>query len=969
MEYSKIISSIWSRKIDFYDVLKFAAHYESANELPEAAVLYKTWIDRNIGSYNAVAYFNLGVIYFSLGDYERSAESYEAVKNINPNLLQARLNIGLVKEKLGLSQAACEEWMEVEKYADIQNKEHLEYLTSAFNNIGRLQEKNKIYDQANIYFNKSLALNPAQEDVLHHLVFVRARQCLWPVYEAPAGVDLCLMKESTSALAMVALSDDPEMQLSAAVRYASKKAPTEKNPLSKKENYGHKKIKIGYCSSDFCLHPVSMLMVEVLELHDRDRFEVFGFCWSRDDGSALRTRVVDAFDHYIPIHGLSDEAAAKKIRELEIDILIDLQGQTAGARMNILAWRPAPIQITYLGLPATTGIDSIDYMIADKFLIPDGAEKFYSEKIIYMPDVYQASDRKRVHTLAPSRKECGLPDEGFIFCSFNNNYKYTEDVFQVWLRILNRVPGSVLWLLSDNEWAEKNLRTRLVASGIDSERLVFAERALPEDYLARYQLADLFLDTYPFNGGTTANDVLWMGLPLLTMSGRTFASRMAGALLTAAKLPELITFNLLEYENKAVELALNKSKLRKIKTKIANLGKKTKLFDMDKFIISYEERLEEILNGLSLSSTCALNIFEVISIAEKYQNEGDFSGAKKIYEDWMLDKDGEEYFWVASFNLAVLWDREGDFSKAKEVFDNILKEKGDVNGVKNILESTNYKNLIVKADTCAAKSHVKFTVIIPTHQRSNLLKRALLSIKSQKIPQGCSVEVIVIADVHNVETDKICSDFLEADDIYMVRTGACGPAESRNWGLDKASGDMVMFLDDDDAWCENFIWNLLASAAFDIHQPVYMNCIVVNEIRTEEATQSISEVSLDLSGKLTEEIFVKNQIQPSCYIIPSKLAKSIRFDPQMKAYEDWDYFLQVFSISKPRHLPVLGSRIHEVHQGASDRRGAGDNAKGWNAVLDYLYVYKKNPAPMMEIKNKRSDFLRCVGIDIPADCL
>jgi predicted O-linked N-acetylglucosamine transferase (SPINDLY family) len=277
-----------------------------------------------------------------------------------------------------------------------------------------------------------------------------------------------------------------------------------------------------------------MLTVELFELHDRDNFEVYGFDWSREDGSALRQRVIQAMDHFERIHGLSDEAAAQLIRKHEIDILVDLQGQTLGARANMLAYRPAPIQITYLGLPATTGLPFIDYVIADRFLIPEAAAANYSEKPLYMPDIYQVSDRQRLSAQPPTRASCGLPEDGFVFCSFNNNSKFTPDMFHAWMNILRQVPGSVLWLLADNPWAKENILREALANGVEEDRLIFAPRVSPEDYLARYAVADLFLDTYPFNAGTTANDALWMGLPVLTRAGQTFASRMAGALLTAA---------------------------------------------------------------------------------------------------------------------------------------------------------------------------------------------------------------------------------------------------------------------------------------------------------------------------------------------------------------------------------------------------------------------------------------------------
>jgi predicted O-linked N-acetylglucosamine transferase (SPINDLY family) len=339
-------------------------------------------------------------------------------------------------------------------------------------------------------------------------------------------------------------------------------------------------------------------MAELFELHNHTDFEIFGYCWSPEDGSALRQRVISAMDQFHRIHGLSDEDAAQLIRSHEIDVLIDLQGQTSGARPNMLALRPAPIQVTYLGLPATTGLPSIDYVIADRFLIPEETAPLYSEKPLYMPDIYQVSDRKRGVGLTPTRAQCGLPEDAFVFCSLNNNYKYTPEVFDVWMRILQRTPGSVLWLLSDNPWAQENIRKEAATRGVDGTRLLFADRVSPENYLARYACADLFLDTFPFNAGTTANDALWVGLPLLTLCGRAFASRMAGALLTAAGMAELISYTLAEYEEKAVTLGLNPAECKRLREQLKEVRATGVLFDTGRFAGNLEQRLQKLVAEL-----------------------------------------------------------------------------------------------------------------------------------------------------------------------------------------------------------------------------------------------------------------------------------------------------------------------------------------------------------------------------------
>jgi predicted O-linked N-acetylglucosamine transferase (SPINDLY family) len=590
-EFASLVTKAWRGEMDVVALLGAANALIGAAQGPLAAVLYRTWLERNRTPHNHLAYFNLGVLLFSEGDAEGAKEAYARALHLAPAFLQPRFNLGLTYERLGASDAAVAQWLWIESHASADDPEARPLLLLAMNNLGRHLEDRGRYAEALAFLTKSLRLEPLQPDVIHHWVFLRAKQCLWPVYEPLPGLSEATMREHTSALAMISLSEDPAQQLAAARRFVQHKVRLDVPRLAPDRPYGHRKLRIAYCSGDLCLHPVAMLTVELLELHDRERFEVYAFDWSREDGSALRQRVIDAVDHFERIHALSDEQAARLIREREIDILIDLQGQTLGARANMLAYRPAPLQITWLGLPATTGLPFIDHVIADRFLIPEGAEAFYSETPLYLPDVYQVSDRRRPHSAPPSRASCGLPDDAFVFCSFNNNYKITPEVFETWMNILRRVPGSVLWLLADNPWAQENLKREALARGVEASRLVFAGRALPPDYLARYAVADLFLDCYPFNGGTTANDALWMGLPVLTRSGRTFASRMAGALLTTAGLPELITTDLHAYEEKAVALASASQRCAALRRHLEQVRDSGVLFDTPRFVRQLEQAL------------------------------------------------------------------------------------------------------------------------------------------------------------------------------------------------------------------------------------------------------------------------------------------------------------------------------------------------------------------------------------------
>ncbi|POR49794.1 putative O-linked N-acetylglucosamine transferase (SPINDLY family) [Paraburkholderia eburnea] len=580
------------------DLVEYANRIGSAGLNDLAVVLYRAWLEHTDSPHKHLVWFNLGATYNEMGRLDDAKQAYKQSIELAPAFVQPRVSLGTLYERMGQPDAALAEWTWVARTTSDHDPINGPLRLLTLNNLGRLSEAQRKFADAKDWLGQSLALRPAQTDVLQHWAYLRARTCSWPVYAPWHDVDVSMMRASTSALAKISQTDDPAEQLAAARRYVEEKVDTTLPALADGLQYGHRKLRIGYLSSDYSLHPVSMLMVELFELHNRNDFEVYGYCWSPEDGSALRQRVIRSFDHYFRIDKLSDAEAARLIREHEIDILIDLQGQTAGARAHILAARPAPLQITYLGLPATTGFPFIDYVIADEYLIPPVLAPHYSEKMLYMPDVYQVSDRQRVIAPLPSRASCGLPETGTVFCSFNNNYKITPEMFDVWSNILRRVPGSVLWLLSDNQWAEANLRSEALARGIEPERLVFATRASSSDFLARMAIADVFLDTFPFNAGTTANDALWAGLPVLTRVGRAFASRMAGALLTAAGLPELITDNVQDYEDKAVALAEAPQERLRLREALARVKAEGVLFDTPRFARTLEQKFKELVAAL-----------------------------------------------------------------------------------------------------------------------------------------------------------------------------------------------------------------------------------------------------------------------------------------------------------------------------------------------------------------------------------
>lgn len=711
-DFASRIEAVWNRQVQFTEFVNWAE--ELAGRPALVVALYRTWLQRNDGPYAFAAWFNLGVVLASQEDSAGAGQAYEAALACNPGFVQARFNLGMACEQLGDSTAALKHWYAVEAEASSEQADQRVVRIQALNSIGRVQEQLRQYGPACEALEGSLLLDPAQPDVIHHLVFMRQRQCSWPIYAPVGDVDAEALRAGTSALAMLNISDDPQAQLGAALNYTRHKIPTGLPRLAPQRTYGHERIRVAYCSGDFCTHPVAMLTVELFELHDRERFETYAFCWSPDDGSALRQRIVNAVEHYIPVHGMSDERIAELIRQHEIDILVDLHGQTSGAKTAMLARRPAPIQITYLGLPATTGLPCIDYVIADRYLIPEEYAQFYSEKPLYMPDVYQVSDRQRQSSPAPDRRACGLPDDQFVFCSFNNNHKYTLEVFTTWMNILRSVPDSVLWLLADNPWAETNLRQAASGQGIDPRRLVFAGRAAPADYLGRFLLADLFLDTFPFNAGTTCNDALWMGLPVLTMSGRSFAARMAGALLTAAGLPELITGDPRAYEDRAVALAGDEPARRTLCEKLAQSRSDGPLFDTERFTRNLEDQYARLVGALASGvvhagavdtavpdvvsprnapasarkARCRGGVADIVAEAEWLQAQGDREGAIGAYRQWLAQTRSPDD-WPAWFNLGVLLNEAGDRAGACRAFQAVRTRQPAFAPVKAALASVN----------------------------------------------------------------------------------------------------------------------------------------------------------------------------------------------------------------------------------------------------------------------------------------
>ena len=592
-------------RMALHELMAAATVLQAAGSGDIAARLYQVWIEHAppaLQSLRHVACFNWGTLLSGLGqpDAAEAAEAaYRQALDAQPDFAPAQLNLGHTCERKGDPEAALAFWRAVfdNPAAALDHRLH------ALNNSARLLEMQRRYPPAEALMRRSLETRGEQPDVIQHYVHIRQKQCAWPHYLPVGDVSPNQLLLGTSLLATMGLSDDPALQLLAAQRFVHEKVPkpptVAMHTLAPKRDFSKdRRIRIGYLSGDLHMHAVGLLTPELFELHDRSRFEVYAFCWTPESNvpefQRQRQRILAAMDHHVRLAGVDDHTAARLIAQAGIDVLVDLQGLTSGARPAILGHRPAPVQVSYLGLPGTSALPGVDWMIADRFVMPEALLPYCTERPIYLPHCYQVSDRKREVAAKPERARYGLPDNAFVYCSFNNNHKFTPEVFSAWLRILCKVSGSVLWLLSDNDTCKQNMLNAAQAQGVAAERLIFAPRVPPAEYLARFQLADLMLDTFPFNAGTTASDALWMGLPIVTRAGRSYISRMAGSLLTAVGLPDLVTDNLADYEKLAVTLGQQPQRVASLKRYLAEHGRSSALFDLPQIVRDIETQFERL---------------------------------------------------------------------------------------------------------------------------------------------------------------------------------------------------------------------------------------------------------------------------------------------------------------------------------------------------------------------------------------
>ena len=558
---------------EFACLISKAERLQQQGKFEEAVAAYRAWTSTGLRPMVHAAWFNLGVLLTSIGQRNEAADAYRRAIALAPDFLEPRLNLGSLLESSGNHVEAIATWEAAVEQPTRANSHTLALQVQALNHMGRVLENIRQYPKAETALERSLALNPAQPDVIQHWVHLRQKQCKWPVLKTMPGLAVADLLKATSPLAMLAQTDEPSMQLLAANNFVTRKLPAQMKPLNRLESgvqppEADRRLRIGYLSGDLCVHAVGLLLAEVIEQHDREHFEVHAFDYTHDDGSDYQARLRAAFDHRHAIRSMPDDAAAQLIADCGIDVLVDLQGLSSGARPAILAMRPAPVQIGWLGFIGTSAMPWIDFILADRFSATAEMQECFSEKILAMDAPLLPRDSRREAGAMTSRAAQGLPEDKFVFASFNNAYKLNPQMFACWMEILQRVPNAVLWLLDDNPTATANLVREAELAGIEANRLIFAQRTGFADFIGRLQLADLFLDNHPYNAGSTARDALHAGLPMLTLSGKSLVSRMAGSLLLDADLPELVTFGHAAYVETAVSLAHNPVQMRHLRERM-----------------------------------------------------------------------------------------------------------------------------------------------------------------------------------------------------------------------------------------------------------------------------------------------------------------------------------------------------------------------------------------------------------------
>lgn len=539
------------------ELVEQAQLLENQGLIEQACVAYQLWLQANRHPHLAhAALFNLGALQQSLGQAQAALTTYQHCIERAPAFGQAYINLGLLQERVGQVEAALQTWSRYLGQRLLKTQPDTELQCTALNHIGRVQESRKRYDLAEKALQDSLRLNPDQPGVIQHWVHIRQKACSWPVYVDQADLPLGKLVRSTSPLAMLALTDDPQLQLLTAQGFVHRTYNTEQARLHDPTRRPGSRWRVGLVSADLREHAVGFLLPAFLQGTDRSAYALYAYDYTREENTPLRQHLLSQFDEVRSIGALTDRQAAELIAADEIDILIDLHGLSSGARPGIFALHPAPHQATYLGYIGSTGMPWFQHVLVDPWVMPADLAPHFTEQPLYLSRSFIPLTHEAPTDAAVSRASARLPEQAFVMAAFGNVYKITPEMFSGWLRLLERIPDAVLWLLDDNPITTQALRAHAQAQGADLDRIVFAPRCDPRQFRAQLRLADVYLDTYPYNCGSTSNDVVNAGVPLVSRYGRTLVSRMGLSILSDLGRPDLATDSQQAYEDKVVEVAL-----------------------------------------------------------------------------------------------------------------------------------------------------------------------------------------------------------------------------------------------------------------------------------------------------------------------------------------------------------------------------------------------------------------------------
>ena len=559
----------------------------AAGQAERAHLVYKAWIAANPDHPQLhIALFNCSALDRQLEGPAATAAALQKAIARNANFVPAYVNLGRLQEEAGAPDRAVELWRTAVSRNVPLNGYSLNYAITALTQIARVLTAAHRSEEAEEAIRQCLALSPQQPEILEQYTAARLAQCKWPAIAAIDNLDRETLMGGINPLSMAAYTDDPLLQLAASYRYVARAAwdrtqGTDGDRRHAPIDLTSRRIRVGYVSSDLRDHAIGYLMAELFELHDRSKVEVFAYYCGPESNSALTNRIKNAVEHWADIRALTDAEATALIGRDGIDVLVDVNGHTRDSKTGVFARRAAPVQVNWLGYPGSMGSPYHNYIIADEWIIPPELEIYYSEKVVRLP-CYQSNDRKRIVAAErPDRASAGLPDKAFVFCCFNGTHKISRFTFERWMDILARVPDSVLWLLDTSESTQAHLRQTAERRGVAGSRIVFAAKMANPLHLARYPLADLFLDSAPYGAHTTASDALWMGVPVLTLSGRSFASRVCGSLTRSAGLPELVCTRAEDYVERAVALGHNRAEVEGYKARLRAGRDSCTLFNMN----------------------------------------------------------------------------------------------------------------------------------------------------------------------------------------------------------------------------------------------------------------------------------------------------------------------------------------------------------------------------------------------------